>query len=339
MYAIYNEGGLFDLNVSFFPFWPTTPAGSVAPGVPVNDVGLKGTVALADLTGLPTSPTVITATTSTPGSWASAANANDIIGWRNYASVQPTGSFTNFIFDSNTASSPSTGSRFLDVFLNSSATFITVSTTTNAGRTDQAFLTRAELLALRSSSGFSQSILQYLGTFSREQNKPTWSDSATRLAGRFPLSRFDLFANTPPNAATAAAIQQNFGLLYVAADPSSIPPTAEHWQYVGTTGNTLLAAIPSITGNNQTPDLFPLLQYALPAGTPISEILSIGASLIDQRDTNDDTTWIEFGNPSTPQKAFGVDRNASTDPDAPPQPANAVVLNRAFRNVGELGYA
>jgi hypothetical protein len=82
-----------------------------------------------------------------------------------------------------------------------------------------------------------------------------------------------------------------------------------------------------------------LLQYVFPSAT-VGEILSIGASLIDQRDTNDDTTWIEFAAAGLPiQKAFGVDRNASTEIDAPARPTTVVVLNRAFRNVGELGYA
>jgi hypothetical protein len=71
----------------------------------------------------------------------------------------------------------------------------------------------------------------------------------------------------------------------------------------------------------------------------MSEILSIGASLIDQRDQNDDTTWIEFGDAAAPQKAFGVDKNPSTEPGAPPPPSTVLVLNRNFRNVGELGYA
>jgi len=124
-------------------------------------------------------------------------------------------------------------------------------------------------------------------------------------------------------------------LVYVPASG----PTAEHWRYVGTTGSNLLPAIPPVTAANQDPDLFPLLQYALPAGTSIGEILSIGASLIDQRDGNLETTWIEFdGGPPGTQKAFGVDVNPSTESDAPPRPATVTVLNRAFRNVGELGY-
>src|SRR5438552_5704724 len=67
------------------------------------------------------------------------------------------------------------------------------------------------------------------------------------------------------------------------------------------------------------------------------------ASLIDQRDTNGDTTWIEYANSdpaAAPLRAYGVDRTPSSEPGAPPPPAGGTtVLNRAFRNVGELGYA
>ena len=308
-YAVYDEGGLLDINVAGFP--SPTPA-------PVTYVGRKGVIAFADLTALPT----------TGSSFVSNTVINRIIGWRNYATVQPTGTFPSFTF---TAAATS---NFVNYFLDTSRDFRTVATNLSSNRTDQGFITRAELIKLRSDTGAgAATMLQYLGTFSRESNHSTWGHSETELAGRFPLSRFDLFAITPPN--NAAAIQQYFGLNYVPASG----PTAEHWRYCGTSGNALLSAIPSVSGNSQSPDLFPLLKYALPTGTSISEILSIGASLIDQRDQNDDTTWIEFGDPAVPQKAFGVDKNASTEPGAPPPPSTVLVLNRDFRNVGELGYA
>ena len=100
-------------------------------------------------------------------------------------------------------------------------------------------------------------------------------------------------------------------------------------------------AIPAVTGTNQDPDLFPLLKYALPATATIGEILSIGASLIDQRDSDPNTTWIEYDDlsPTHLGKAFGVDSIPSTDLAAPPPPPNPILLKRAFRSVGELGYA
>src|SRR5207245_1866467 len=99
----------------------------------------------------------------------------------------------------------------------------------------------------------------------------------------------------------------------------------------------------SLIGNAQDPDLSVLLRYAYSPSSPDSEIFSIMASLIDQRDTNGDTTWIEYANSdpaAAPLRAYGVDRTPSSEPGAPPPPAGGTtVLNRAFRNVGELGYA
>ena len=319
-YAVYDEGGLLDLNVAGFP-----SANSADPTY-LRTIGRKGVLAFADLTATGLSFTSI----------------DNLIGWRNYYNGNPTGTYAAFNF-------PANPTQFIDYFLEKGVApgsdrrrdFGVVAAPLGYSsanpRTDQPLINRTELLALRKSLTFDQDAMQYLGTFSRETNRPTWSTSGTVLAGRFPLSRFDFFATTPPPAANTANIQNFFGLVYVPAAGS----VAEHWQYCGRTGMTPLAAIPVIAGNYQDPDLFPLLQYALPTST-ISEILSIGASLIDQRDGNDETTWIEFAppDPSFPlQKAFGIDRTASTETDAPPAPAMVLVLNRAFRNVGELSYA
>lgn len=335
-FAAFDEGALLDVNVAGFPFFPTTPVSAATPGIPSTDVGRKGSVAFADLTGLPTSPTVITPTTSTPASssWHSASATNDIVGWRNYASVQPAGSFTNFTFDA-AATVNGTGTRFLNLFLDPTRTFLNVSTATSSGRTDQALINRGELLKLRSGNGFSQSVLQYMGTFSREKNRPT----SGSLTARWPLTRFDLFATTP--ASNAPGIQTFFGLRYVAAE-SGPPAVGEHWEYIGASGSTRLSAIPSASVTVDS-DLPLLLRSTLPVSASTGEILSIVASLIDQRDSNNETTWIEFGAPGPAQKAYGVDGNPVVDPSPspspPPRPASVVVLNRSFRNVGELGYA
>lgn len=317
-YAVYDEGGLLDMNVAGFP----VPA---APPANYNiDVGRKGIVAFADLTALPT--------TAAAAGFVTNTIINRMVGWRNYATIQPGGTFPAL---TNTSSG---ATAFLTYFLNRTQDFRTISTTiTGAGmtrRTDQAFLSRSELIRLRSSSNSgAPAMLQYLGTFSRSFNRPTWGDASTRLAARFPLERFDLLANP---AANGTAIRQYFGLVYVPA--AAVP---EHWQYNGTTGSSLRSAIDPLVGNSQNPDLPVLLKYAMP-GTADSEILSIIASFIDQRDADDNTTWIEFASadPTLPtQRAYGVDRNPSTEPGAPSAPAPVTVLNRSFRNVGELGYA
>jgi hypothetical protein len=314
-YAVYDEGGLLDLNVAGFPSANSTHA------TYLRNIGRKGVLAFADLT-------VIGLSVSS----ASYGAIDNIIGWRNYFTAQPTGSYGSFGF-------PSNPTNFVTYFLDTSRDFgiaARPATYSTGSRIDQSLINRTELLELRRTLTASQDALQYLGTFSRESNHSTWSNSITQLAARFALTRFDLFATTPP--ANPAAIQQYFGLVYVAASGS----TAEHWRYCGTSGGNLLSTIPPVSGNNQNPDLFPLLQYALPSGISVAEIFSIGASLIDQRDGNNATTWIEFAaaNPLLlPQKAFGVDRDASTEADAPPRPAAVVVLNHEFRNVGEIGYA
>ena len=312
-YAIYDEGGLLDINVAGFP--SPTPA-------PATSSGRKGTVAFADLTALPT----------TGSSFVSNTAINRIIAWRNYATVQPSGSFPSFSF------TPSASTRFANYFLDTVRNFGAISTTVLAGRTDQGFVTRGELIQLRADIAASVNMLQYLGTFSRELNRPT----SGSLTARWPLSRFDSFATTPPsNSATIAAIQTYFGLSYIAAT-SGPPAVGEHWEYVGTSGSTRQSAIPSASATVDS-DLPTLLWNILPNSAPTGEILSIVASLIDQRDTNSDTTWIEFGGPGPAQKAYGVDINPVVDPSPSPspapRPANVVVLNRAFRNVGELGYA
>ena len=312
-YAIYDEGGLLDINVAGFP--SPTPA-------PATSSGRKGTVAFADLTALPT----------TSSSFVSNTAINRIIAWRNYATVQPSGSFPSFSF------TPSASTRFANYFLDTVRNFGAISTTVLAGRTDQGFVTRGELIQLRADIAASVNMLQYLGTFSRELNRPT----SGSLTARWPLNRFDSFATTPPsNSATIAAIQTYFGLSYIAAI-SGPPAVGEHWEYVGTSGSTRQSAIPSASATVDS-DLPTLLRNILPNSASTGEILSIVASLIDQRDTNSDTTWIEFGGPGPAQKAYGVDINPVVDPSPSPspapRPANVVVLNRAFRNVGELGYA
>ena len=316
-FAVYDEGGLLDINVAGYP------VAAAAPPDYARDVGRKGVLALADLTALPTVGSSFVTTTA----------INRLVGWRYYATIEPTGTFPALV---NTTAG---ASAFLAHVLGQTRDFRTVATkVVGAGttrRTDQSFLNRAELIRLRSSSGAgTASMLQYLGTFSRSLNRPTLTDAATRLANRFPLSRFDLL--TDP-IGKAADIQKYFGLQYVAATTGP-PALPERWRYVGTSGSTVLSSIPTLSGNGQDPELPVLMKYAL-SGVSDAEILSVVASLIDQRDTNDDTTWVEYGTSAAPQRAYGADKNASTQPGAPTPTGGAKVLNRSFRTVGELGYA
>ncbi|MGA7273845.1 MAG: hypothetical protein WBX14_03280, partial [Candidatus Udaeobacter sp.] len=71
-------------------------------------------------------------------------------------------------------------------------------------RTDQAFMTRKELLRLQSSIGFSEDLLQYMGVFSRERNRPApdWRSLNDRAPDRFPINAIGLVKPAPPESVT-----------------------------------------------------------------------------------------------------------------------------------------
>src|SRR3984893_18035821 len=315
-YAVYDEGGLLDFNVAGYPY--PSPSPSVTPAALIMNIGRKGVSTFADLPAMK-----ITFAGATPTPTA----LTKMVAWRNYATLKAFGTFPTLSPTPDPAASD-----FVTYSLKPTRDFLTVDATRYNNRTDQAFLSRQQLIDLFSAVGASFNTLQFLGTFSREHNLPTWSDSATRLVGRFPLNRFDLFTN-PTGKATD--ITRYFGVLYVAASGG----TPEHWQYFGAEGTGLQASIHGLTGNQQDPDLSVLLRYAYPASITDGEILSIIASLIDQRDADQSTTWIEYGDPTAPSKAFGADSIPPADPSDPRPSLSPIVLKRPFRNVGELGYA
>ncbi len=148
-YAIYNEGGLLDMNVAGYPSSAAT-SGSV-------ELARKGALAFADLTQLPL----------TSGS-LSQADVDKLIAWRN-------------------ASTASSGTDYLRAVANNTTGFLTVSSTN-----DHAFLSRQELIrfltgtatlvngTLSLSKADGQNLLQYLSTFSRDLNQPSFAPDPTR---------------------------------------------------------------------------------------------------------------------------------------------------------------
>ena len=158
-YAIYDEGQLLDANVAGYP------AGTTA-----DQPGRKGPVAFADLTE-PTLPYPLTQ-----------AQINSIVGWRNYGSIQATaafGTFPNFIF------TPAFATNYVNNFVVFNPTgFVSTNGVYGVaaanGRTDQMFLSRQQLIAYRAATVatlFNVNALQYLTTFSRELNAPSWKPS------------------------------------------------------------------------------------------------------------------------------------------------------------------
>ena len=324
-YAIYDEGGLLDANLVGLPS-PTPDGVIIASPSPSRTVYpcRKGTVAFADLTALRLTPL---------GSTPNPVTISRMVGWRNYATTLVP---TNKTFP-DLSPSPT---EFVAYFVNNSSDFLTVSPTLNArGRTDQAFTTRSQLIQLvLSSLGASPNMLQYLGTFSRELNSPTWHAASNPIPQRFQLDQISLLGSSPtpsPSGADAAAIQAKFGLQW------SI--TTQRWQYVGTQGTSPLSAIPTpAPGGSPQPDFFQILNYAYPGHT-IDQILSLGACIIDQYDADQVTTGIEYA--PAPNVAWGAeDRNpviAMGTPVPSPSPSATVTpaLQHPFQNVGELGYA
>ena len=323
-FAIYDEGGLLDANVAGYP--------AVTGSTPLP-FGLKGFLSCADLTVTGLSNSAIA----------------DLIGWRNYASAQPNGNFGSFAFNATSAT------RYLDATTTNSTGFLTTNGTVWNGRTDQVLASRQMLIAYRTSTGFSAAAMQHLGTFSRDRNLPTWEPAAIRrvtsdfvrsdgsiahqgepLFHRFLLSKLSWIGpNGPSPSSRVSDIRRDFGLGW----------HLDHWDYYGGNGSTLANVIPAIEGTSE-PDFFQLLQFAREAAglhPTMEEILSLGASIIDQFDggLGDSVTAIEYArnpapSPAPPNpRALGRE-NTSPSPSPGPTP---IVLNRTFRNPGELGYA
>jgi hypothetical protein len=164
-YSIYDEGGLIDVNVKGYP----SPAPS--PSTYLQTIGRKGSGVFTDLSQLNMSTTGI----------------NNLIGWRNYASAKPNGNLTsNFTFGVDSAN------RFLQYILTNTNGFLSTSGQTWSGGagsgTDQAFITRQELVKFRAATQggiFTANALQYLATFSRELNAPSWrpTQDASEMGG------------------------------------------------------------------------------------------------------------------------------------------------------------
>ncbi len=211
-YAIYDEGQLLDANVAGYPSG-TTP----------DQAGRKGPVAFADLTALPSpSPNPPSPYFAPP---SSPYQIDTLVGWRNYGSTQPSNTFPtalplpqpqsqNFAANFRTGSGPA--SLYWNFVINNTPGFTSVRSNPSPapypwnGRTDQMFLSRQQLIAYRAATLFNVNALQYLSTFSRELNAPSWKPSTPTGS----TIDYATLANTP-TAETSTA--PNRDLLYVRA--------------------------------------------------------------------------------------------------------------------------
>ena len=332
-FAVYDEGGLLDMNLAGYPAW-TQPGGGGNPNATptpwMTNVGRKGSVAFADLTAL-ASPSP----TPTP----SQTLINNLVGWRNYATTQQTGSFfpsgsaTFKISDRN--GQDAWGTYLLDFGDPPYPSpcpmlpFTSVDSSNSGGRTDQAFLSRQQLLKLQSSLGFSQNALQYMGTFSLERNQPArdWNRLNNRLPDRYDLDTLGMVSPNPVGSwiprgrgqghgngggfngrghykRDAGVIRDRFGLIWVAADAGTTDPHNinywGHWSYVGAPGvpSNPNPHIPLLRGPASRNDLFQILDFAMTQANAdvedidllnVADVFALGASLIDQYDNGGST--------------------------------------------------
>ncbi len=174
-YAIYDEGGLLDVNQTGYPS-ASTP----------KHIGAKPGPSYADLTQLPSPAAGATAIT--------AANVDSLLGWRNYATLQSTGAFP-LLQPSSTVSDAAYYNLFTLNTINSTAngsSSLQVAPTVWNDKTDQTFLSRQQLINyLNSVNTYATSnnhpelaldlrYLQYLGTFSRGLNQPSYVQESNR---------------------------------------------------------------------------------------------------------------------------------------------------------------
>jgi hypothetical protein len=284
--------GTLHLTIVGFPSPETTPW-------PVN-LARKGTVAFADLTALPSNP--------------ASTQIDKLMGWRNYATTRQTGaSFDNpsFIL----ASADNYARYFLGAIAPFGTPFTTVPVAVQNGRTDQAVMTRQELIRLQRildnpPGRFPQSLLQYLGTFSREWNRPApdWlPDSVTgrRLATRWDMNNLQIVIPPPwlypGNHGQGHAygkqrfqngdIKTIFGLkqwvpgTFATGNRFTDPNYYGHWQYDPARNVDQLP----VSGD---PDFFQVIDYALKQknggiSPDRATVFAIGAAIIDQYDTDD----------------------------------------------------
>ena len=197
-YAIYDEGGLVDMNVAGCPTGTTT-----------IQSGRKGSLAFADLTALGNYPFFNPTSGGQP-----VYQVDRLVGWRNYGTTNQSGTSNNNFpdvqptsqaFARNFQSSGVAATSYFTYIVNNTNGFLSpnpTATPASNGLTDQVFVGRNQLIAhqqtqntnngtpIANTSQFDVNALQYLSTFSRETNAPSFSPSTpTATNPNFLLTR------------------------------------------------------------------------------------------------------------------------------------------------------
>ncbi len=353
-YAIYDEGGLLDMNVAGHPTpgSPAVPTSTppISPPIPftATQISQKGSLALADLTQLPTvqNPTS-TDPSVDPGEHLSQKVIDMIVGWRNYASANPAGAFPNFTFSSAQASQ-----WFTNFAFGNSTGFLKVygGPANPTGATDQALLSRQQLLRLRASINgtanpppFPATVLQYMGTFSRSLEQPSYIPAHIQYPATAPNINA-VASSTPPPAASVDSYLGNNDAAG-SSGPSSgqdlINPSLLSIRVTRAFNRFDLNKTPAVIGEPLLKKRFPLsrlgeMSYAATDNTP-----SITDPTSAQNHIND---WFGLSRKSTADPwtyNHGADHIMTLedvrDLSSPPREPDFAELLKAAINVGSLG--
>ena len=298
-YAVYDEGGLLDANVVGVP--------NVTGTALSWDLGHKGSLAFADLANLSgTSPT-----TGTMGATA----VNNLVGYRNYVTAQAGGTFGNYTF---TTAAESSYSQYLT---SSTTGFMTVNgTAASNGRTDQLFPSRAALIKYQraagttGSSGFNVNLLQYLGTFSRETNAPSFYYPST--TGTDPAT--PIVSSTNPNVLTDATLRML---------TSGTAPDGFTWQV----GDPLV-------GRRFPLGRLGLIAYNASAGTSTSSTTSQIAKYFGLYRANDSSPWLYIGgNAASTTATTGIETLSQVAAETPSREPNFFEILKAAIHKDSIG--
>ena len=149
-FAIYHEGGLLDVNAAGYP--STTGAGQSG--------AYKPALAYADLTQLPGGLTT--------------GIIDKLVAWRNFASIPVPG--TSFLAP---AFSVTSGDNYYNMLVSNTTGFLSISATaSNNNQTDRMFASRQQLIGFLENglgiTGTNLNVLNYLATFTRDLNQPSY---------------------------------------------------------------------------------------------------------------------------------------------------------------------
>lgn len=338
-YAIYDQGGLLDINLAGYP------------------ASLDGNATFSARRGHPGQVDL----TLIPG--ITKSGAEQLVALRNAASGSSAARYSNYLFHNDPDYDPA-----FPTFNLANPGFLRVFTG------DQAFISRQDLIRYQqsNSANFGTQALQYLTTFSREKNAPVFTPAssrplvqaasapanypnyvgnpgtiglddefnpdltgirtpggAPRFSKRFPLSRLAMLTpNGPAPGASATDIKKYFGLEWDA--------TGEFWLYTSPDGSSPVNVINRLKdiSTERDPDFFETLQASIHIGSlgrhsgPLQgwghfepgvssngiaesqniyyQIMQIGANIIDQADADNYPTEIRFGSPAV-ERIFGIE--------------------------------